>query len=274
MNRSRPARTPSKLSGSIHQRLNMYALAATAAGVSALALAQPAEAKIVYTSAHVHLRAGQRPFPLDLNHDGIVDFYLLHSFSHFGGEHFFAACQLPKSYHGPFCFNTNRNGNSSNVIRASVGRDFGAALRYGAKIQHGDRFITSGPERLGEVCCYNTSNFWSGPWVNGGKGVKNRYLGMKFKIKGRFHFGWARITVTTTPHDFTATLTGYAYETIPNKAIVAGKTKGPEDVEESNATQTMPTREPATLGALAMGAPGLSIWRREESTVSTRRQPL
>jgi hypothetical protein len=25
--------------------------------------------------------------------------------------------------------------------------------------------------------------------------------------------------------------------------------------------------EPATLGALAMGAPGLSIWRREESVL-------
>jgi hypothetical protein len=92
------------LSKSIHQQLNAYAIVASAAGVSVLALAQPSEAKIVYTSAHVHLRAGQRPFPLDLNHDGIVDFYLLHSFSHFGGEHYFGACQLPKSYNGPFLF--------------------------------------------------------------------------------------------------------------------------------------------------------------------------
>jgi len=264
----RTSRGPSKLSKPLHQRLNKYALAAGAAGVSALALTTRAEAKIVYTPAHVRLQVLTPPFPLDLNHDGIVDFYILHSFSHFGGVHFLAACQLPNSYHGPFCF--NRNAQSSNVIRESVsmGRDFDAALRYGAKIQRDDRFITSGPERLASFCCYSgRSSFisWFGPWANGGKGVKNRYLGLKFKIKGQFHFGWARLTVTTTSDNFIAILTGYAYETIPGKAIVAGKTKGPDDdiAEESSATP-MPVPEPATLGALAMGAPGLSIWRRED----------
>jgi hypothetical protein len=49
----RPSRAPSKLSESLHQRLNMYALVAGAAGVSALALMPPAEAKIVYTPAHI-----------------------------------------------------------------------------------------------------------------------------------------------------------------------------------------------------------------------------
>jgi hypothetical protein len=99
--------------------------------------------------------------------------------------------------------------------------------------------------------------------VNGGKGVKDRYLGIKFKIKNKFHFGWARLTVATTSNSFTATLTGYAYETIACKGIIAGKTKGSDDVsvEESNA---IPSSEPATLGMLALGEPGLSIWRRKE----------
>jgi hypothetical protein len=35
-----------------------------------------------------------------------------------------------------------------------------------------------------------------------------------------------------------ATLTGYAYETIPNKPIITGKTKGPDVI----------TLDPATLG--------------------------
>jgi hypothetical protein len=259
-------RKTANLSKSIHHQLNAYAIAAGAAGVSVLALAQPAEAKIVYTPAHVHLRAGQPPFPLDLNHDGIVDFYLLHSFSHFGGLHRFAACQFPKSYHGIFCFDSNRNTISSNLIRATVsmGSEFGAALQHGAKIQHRDRFITSGPEVLGQVCCYSTGTaIWRGPWVNGGKGVKNRYLGLKFQIKGRFHFGWARLTVATTPHDFTATLTGYAYETIPGKAIVAGQTKGPNDIVES--PDAALTAEPTTLGRLALGAQGIALLRRKES---------
>jgi hypothetical protein len=60
-----------------------------------------------------------------------------------------------------------------------------------------------------------------------------------------------------------ATLTGYAYETIPNEPIIAGKTEGPDDAgaEES---RNLSAPEPASLGTLAMGAPGLSIWRHKE----------
>jgi hypothetical protein len=65
-----------------------------------------------------------------------------------------------------------------------------------------------------------------------------------------------------------AKLTGYAYETIPNKPIITGETEGPEEgsVDEANpATLNEPIPKPASLGMLAMGSPGLSIWRREES---------
>jgi hypothetical protein len=69
----RISRKPSNLSESLHRQLNMYALAASAAGVSLLALTQPAEARIVYT--HVHRRLPiNRISPLDLNHDGQRDF--------------------------------------------------------------------------------------------------------------------------------------------------------------------------------------------------------
>jgi hypothetical protein len=54
MKRSRDTVT---LSDSVHHQLNMYALAASAAGVSVLALAQPAECKIIYT----HACAGSSP---------------------------------------------------------------------------------------------------------------------------------------------------------------------------------------------------------------------
>jgi hypothetical protein len=268
MKRSGP-RTATKLPVSVHHQLNMYALAAGAAGVSALALSSTSEAKIVYTPAHVLLQPTTPPFPLDLNHDGIVDFYLLHSFSHFSGVHFLAACQLLGSYtRGPFCLSST----NTNVVRgvASIkGRDFQAALPHGARIQNGDRFPKH-PEVMASFCCYSGRSsfvYWFGPWANGGKGVENRYLGLKFKIKGRYHFGWARLTVTATSDNFIATLTGYAYETIPGKGIVAGQTKGTYDIPEGpDAALTTPTPEPATLGALALGAPGLSIWRRKESS--------
>jgi hypothetical protein len=63
-------------------------------------------------------------------------------------------------------------------------------------------------------------------------------------------------------------LTGYAYETIPNKPIIAGTTEAAEEsgVDEANpATLNEPTLQPASLGLLAMGSPALSVWRREES---------
>jgi hypothetical protein len=105
-----------------------------------------------------------------------------------------------------------------------------------------------------------------GPWLH----VKQAYLGLKFVIKGKTHFGWARVNVSSGYHSVQATLTGYAYETIPNKPIVAGKTKGPDEIsmQEPDATLDIPTPTPASLGLLALGAPGLSIWRREESVVA------
>jgi hypothetical protein len=70
---SRPTKTPANLSETVHQRLNMYALAAGASGVGLLALAPRADAKIIYTPAHAKVN---RLLPIDLNHDGVVDFYL------------------------------------------------------------------------------------------------------------------------------------------------------------------------------------------------------
>jgi hypothetical protein len=43
--------------------------------------------------------------------------------------------------------------------------------------------------------------------------------------------------------NLTATSTGYAYESVPNKPIVAGKTKGPDVI----------TVLPGSLGQLAAG---------------------
>jgi hypothetical protein len=42
-----------------------------------------------------------------------------------------------------------------------------------------------------------------------------------------------------------------------------GAASGPDEAEPT-ASLIMPTPEPATLGALAMGSPALAVWRREE----------
>jgi hypothetical protein len=256
MKRSSRPRATVELPKCVTHQLNAYALAAGAAGVGLLALAQPAEAKIIYTPAHSKVVDGH-PVPLDLNHDRIVDFYVLEFASRYRSEDGLAACQVlgTGTTGGTFC----DAGKGTNAIEGSM--RYAAALRKGAKIRQVDHFSDSG--LLGGVkgvSQRSSSTYWFGPWVNGGKGVKNRYLGLKFKINGRFHFGWARLTVTTTKNDFTATLTGYAYETIPGKGIVAGKTKGPD----------VTTVDPTSLGHLAAGASAIPAWRRsKQATGST-----
>jgi hypothetical protein len=277
MKRSSRPHTTAELSKPLHQQLNMYALAASAAGVGLLALTPPTEAKIVYTRANVALNGS---LPLDLDHNGTVDFYLHRNgpfrVSRSGSLSYLSVCQHISSQ-----FNSVCGGTSSHALNAVIINAAGAAaLSPGAIIQPGRKFSKQ-PALMGyrrinlcltTQCHGTTSSNIMGNWLNGGKGVKNRYLGLKFKINGHFHFGWARLTVTIVKTVLTATLTGYAYETIPNKSIIAGKTRGPDDasVEASNKALTVLTPIPATLGALALGSPGLSVWRREESAVAAQ----
>jgi hypothetical protein len=253
MQRSPSPRKSVNLSESLHRRLNSYAVAASAAGVAALALT-PAQARIVYTPAHVTLQVG-KPYALDLNHDGITDFFLLQMFEL--STNYLSACrQLFKAGTETFCY---KSATGQNVVRVieSLGKVWGAALRPGAKIQRGDPFPNFAAVGLASSVPISSRVF--GPWLSGGKGVKNRYLGMKFKIDGRFHFGWVRMTVDPNFTRFTTTLTGYAYETIPGKAIIAGQTKGRDVI----------TVAPASLGHLAAGASALPAWRVKRTAITT-----
>jgi hypothetical protein len=73
MRRSSRPRKSTELSDSIRRRLNLYALGTAAAGVAAMAMAPAAEAKIVYTPAHLPLVGTI----VDLNHDGTGDITFL-----------------------------------------------------------------------------------------------------------------------------------------------------------------------------------------------------
>jgi hypothetical protein len=110
----------------------------------------------------------------------------------------------------------------------------------------------------------------NGPWSK----AKNRYLGLEFLIEGKVHFGWARLNVSCQGTDVFATLIGYAYETIPNKAIKAGQTKGTaaESGEDFGASASLPKLTPEShqapwLGMLALGAEGVLLWRGKDSVV-------
>jgi hypothetical protein len=236
----------------------MYALAASAAGVGVLALARPAEAKIIYTPANQSI--GPITY-LDLNHDGITDFqFTTHHVSH--------QTHSCTSASGGLAVYGARPANK--ISGESV---FASALPPGAYVGSAGNFLGGKMAGVAQICSNGEGggswSFRTGFWLGAaGGGIDDRYLGLKFRIKGKIHFGWARLNVSRSHLTIQATLTGYAYETVPNKRVIAGKTREAEDGTEyfgSGASLTNPTPgTPASLGMLALGAQGTPLRRRKD----------
>jgi hypothetical protein len=258
---SGPGNPPSKLSEKLNHRLNVYTLAASAAGVSLLALAQPSEAKIVYTKVH-HCIGTHGVYNLDLNHDGVVDFLLqevgesVKTCTSCGTSNWLLAKEaLGNAVEGKISSN---NGFMSK-------RYYASALKLGARIGPKQGFIKGGPN--GEMMVYFREDqdfqipYTYGQWID----VANRYLGLKFKIHGKILYGWARLSVQNSHGRITAELTGYAYETVPNQPIRAGQTESDSAMAPANSRTTSPIPDalrPVALGVLALGAQGVPLRRR------------
>lgn len=231
------------LSESLNKRLASYVAAAGATSACLLATSTPAKAHIVYTPTYTTFSGGTFGFPglsLDLNHDGIVDFYLLN------------VCVTS----GVWCAAGAQSGNAVVLSAGSFfGYPYAGALNVGKTIGSSGAFGAAGV-MIGTANGGCAAGLWCG--------VKGRFLGLKFSIQGKTHFGWARIN---SNGGSSATLTGYAYETVPNKAIRAGQTgpvvSGNRVPELQRATPTTASLQPATLALLAAGSRGLDIWRKE-----------
>lgn len=221
------SRTPAKLSESLHHQLNMYALAASVAG-GALGISPPANAKIIYTPTHAVIPPNGT-VSFDLNHDGIADFKI----GNVLGTHYSSTTRNS----GVFVEGLGAGIAGMTISRGSKwGKSYDAsALPKGAGMGPG-RHVLGGGAIMADTG-YN--GYHLGFWFN----VNQAYLGIRFAINGETHYGWARVEVT---HKFApawrVVVTGYAYETVPNKRIIAGETKGPDMLAE-----------PATLGRLALG---------------------
>jgi hypothetical protein len=207
--------------------------------VGILATTQQAEAKIVYTPANIKIVQNGGLIDFDLNHDGIPDFGLSNKFISGSGT---SVARL----------RVVQTRQANEIIAGQPCEptfSCAAALPTGAKIGRKGQFQQdpgSGLVMIEVAVCGSCYNF--GPWLN----VKQAYLGLKFVIKGKTHFGWARVKVKVgIGTSITATLTGYAYESIPGKPIIAGQTKGPD----------VTTVYPASLGHLAAGASAIPVWR-------------
>ncbi len=253
MNPSKPAskrqirnRGAAKLSTELEKRIFAYAAAAGAAGVG-LALSQPAEAKVIYTPTHIEIHA-QGHYFVDLNRDGVKDFEFASTS---------CTCALPDT---PWDETLSvRGAQKANGVRTEGG--YAAALLAGVPVRVEPRrpFANKGLMNREDGSGY--FNTTVGAWAN----VTNRYLGLKFYITGELHYGWARLTKKQFS---SAILTGYAYETVPNKPIITGRTKSESGETDATPASTMPesngstasagspisATRPATLGMLAGGA--------------------
>lgn len=150
------------------------------------------------------------------------------------------------------------NGNAVRVTQADLAD--AAALSPGAPIGQNQLFQSANGSSYGGVniaaAGMYTRSYSNGPWGN----TRNHYLGLKFRINGQVHYGWARLNVPHQFEDGGVVLTGYAYEDSPNRPIRAGQTSGGDAPGEANLP--VPQRESPTLGDLAMGNRGLEIWWR------------
>jgi hypothetical protein len=202
-----PFRSVKPLASNLERKVLAYVTAASAASLGIAGIASPAEGRVIYTPRHQEIFTGGNQFlSVDLNHDGVFDFF-------FG---------LEGSSNDYLSLSVEQRGSSLNGIQ--VGKSvswYANARKRGGEIGPQKRFSRRlvMAERLESTS--HQHYYLIGSWVN----VKGRYVGLKFTINGKTHYGWARWNVHIDPGpvlSIHATLTGYAYETEPNKPIVAG----------------------------------------------------
>lgn len=235
------SRSAAKLSTSLQRDLSCYVLAAGAAGVTMLSLAIPSEAEIIHTKVNRVIGRGQS-YNIDLNHDGVVDFTIQNISSRCTRT--FTYCPMFEIVASP------ANGNS---IEYQASPSYAAALRPGALIGSAVP-MNNAEEFMAAEFRESGSFYYFGSWLN----ATNRFLGFSFELHGRYHYGWARLTVRSPEkYHLTALLSDFAYETEPNKPIRAGDIGATGNGEDSASSwELYSDSAAASLGTLALGAAG------------------
>ena len=242
------------ISKGLNRQIGLYSVAAAVAGVSMLALAEPAGAEVVVTKKTIPIPMGTVTMPIavkiSMANNGVDNFVfgLTNSSNPLEPNRFLAV---------------GGDSPTDGVLGKSFFYANASALPRGARIGPLDSSNRLFGSNVGLMAVSYTagSRISKGNWAGH---LKNHYLGVRFQINGEFHYGWIRVTVTSSSQKgapfLTATITGYAYETIPNKAILAGTAGTAAAIAESLPRMR---RAGPSLGMLAAGAEGMPLWRRE-----------
>jgi hypothetical protein len=260
---SSPCQTASKFSGPARQLPNGFAIATILAGLCLLACTRPTAAEIVYTPANVTIAKGQS-YNLSLNNDGVTDFTI-------SSWRMSSTCGLLEE-------------STSWGITEAPASSNDAEGKPPAELIKGDHIGTrqafySSP---GQLATYTLGcgGLGGGPGGNWAANGDDGYLGLRLEIDGETYYGWAELSIVGVygkDGSFTATLTGYAYETVPGMPINAGQTAdgsstlrpGPGNRDDSGlgAAVTNPVQA-ISLGTLALGTQEVPLLRRKESAVA------
>jgi hypothetical protein len=258
------AKKPS--SNTFNRQIGLYSLAAATAGVSLLALAQPAAGEVAVTrkTIQIPVTTSDMPHPVRISmaNNGINNF------------NFNLSSSPPNSFR-TFAFRALDMGGSTsnaNPILKGFFRTYTPALPRGAQIGASATFSPVGVE---VEATYGARNYRRSIGYWGGN-PKDHYVGVRFQLKGETHYGWIRLTVTTSTDPkgpaMSAKITGYAYETVANKPIKAGTAGTAAAAEKPTAEGQVPAniriQRGPSLGMLALGTDALPMWRREETSTS------
>ncbi len=258
------ARRRCPLSSVLEKNLSAYALAAGSAGVALLACAQSADAKVVITKVDLPVPINGTPVQFDINGDGQMDF----SLSAYADGGCSSTSARLKHHNARPPLGCGFFDDQLRVIPAQAANQIwqaGTSNGYNcaADLGRGVRIDRLRPFAGGAMVMYGDVGTSAGvqfcPWRF--HDPPKYYLGVKFlDTGGNLHYGWVRLAVG----GISATITGYAYETIPNKPILTGAVAEADEAALTPSDLTPHTPQSAMLGHLALGAAGLAAWRREE----------
>ena len=250
----------------LDKRIATYILT-TSAGL-ALGSARSAEAAVVYASVKKFGEPQQayRPVsaPIDLNHDGQVDFTLVDSFgSAYDSIGPFRSASLRCS--------AGQGNQIADVTSTFEGAKIAQALELGQEVGPNLKFAGAGAI-LGK---FFSVGFGAQSGLGQFYNQRNKFLALKLVVGSETYYGWARVSthshLSTQPvgDKLAFELVDYAYQSTPNLPILAGQgipkpeTAGLLDFtgEAVVGSSDKSQRGPA-LGLLAHGSDALPLWRK------------
>jgi len=245
-----------KSSNHFSRQVGLYSLAATTAGVSLLALAQPAAGEVVVTHKTIPIPLANfhtpQPVKLSLANNSEDDFFFYLN----------SGSASANNFPDRELFMEGRAANAG-VIEDGFST-YAFALAPGAPIGKQTTYFKHNWALIEASTSFQAGKRFVGYWAGN---PQDRYLGVRFQLDGTVHYGWIRLTVTTTTElhgpFMSAEITEFAYQTEPDQIIYAGETE--ERTPEMQAPSRWRQRRRPSLGMLAAGAEGLPHWRREEA---------